>query len=119
MLGTGIISPQFANPEMVEMANFSAEFIRHAGEHLKILGNCFFKFYKINSCCTGKINYMVVSFVEQLKFLFCFENLFFNDQRFSQCNDFRKFNRTIYHFLRNFILNLTFLVILSYQFMLF
>lgn len=39
MLGTGIISPQFSNPEMVEMANFSAEFIRHAGEHLKILGD--------------------------------------------------------------------------------
>ncbi|KAI1707943.1 FAD dependent oxidoreductase domain-containing protein [Ditylenchus destructor] len=37
MLGTGIISQQFSIPEFVEMSAFSAEFIRHAGEHLKIL----------------------------------------------------------------------------------
>uniref|UniRef100_A0A915EPK4 FAD-dependent oxidoreductase domain-containing protein 1 n=1 Tax=Ditylenchus dipsaci TaxID=166011 RepID=A0A915EPK4_9BILA len=39
MLGTGIISQQFSNPEFVDMSIFSAEFIRHAGEHLKILDN--------------------------------------------------------------------------------
>lgn len=45
MLGTGAISQQFSTPEFVEMALFSAEFMRHAGEHLKILGNLFILFY--------------------------------------------------------------------------
>lgn len=39
ILGTGIISQQFSEPEIIEMAAFSAEFIRHAGEHLRILDN--------------------------------------------------------------------------------
>lgn len=38
MLGAGVVSQQFSSPELVEMALFSAEFLRHAGEHLKILG---------------------------------------------------------------------------------
>lgn len=38
MLGAGVITQQFSTPEMVEMAQWSAEFLRHAGEHLKILG---------------------------------------------------------------------------------
>lgn len=38
MLGTGAISQQFSSPELVNMSLFSAEFLRHAGEHLKILG---------------------------------------------------------------------------------
>lgn len=39
MLGSGVITQQFSIPEMVDLAMFSAEFIRHAGEHLKILDN--------------------------------------------------------------------------------
>lgn len=38
MLGTGGISQQFSIPEHIEMSLFSAEFMRHAGEHLQILG---------------------------------------------------------------------------------
>jgi hypothetical protein len=37
-LGTGVVSQQFSVPEMVDLALFSAEFLRHAGEHLRILG---------------------------------------------------------------------------------
>nr|CAD2133635.1 unnamed protein product [Meloidogyne enterolobii] len=39
MLGSGVVSQQFSIPEMVDLANFSAEFFRHAGEHLRILDN--------------------------------------------------------------------------------
>jgi hypothetical protein len=38
LLGTGVVSQQFSIPEMVDLALFAAEFLRHAGEHLKILG---------------------------------------------------------------------------------
>lgn len=38
MLSTGGISQQFSIPEHVEMSLFTAEFLRHAGEHLRILG---------------------------------------------------------------------------------
>ncbi|EYC08778.1 hypothetical protein Y032_0064g3524 [Ancylostoma ceylanicum] len=37
MLSTGGISQQFSIPEHVEMSLFTAEFLRHAGEHLRIL----------------------------------------------------------------------------------
>ncbi|KAK6049561.1 FAD dependent oxidoreductase [Cooperia oncophora] len=39
MLSTGGISQQFSIPEHVEMSLFTAEFLRHAGEHLRILDN--------------------------------------------------------------------------------
>ncbi|KAL3088790.1 hypothetical protein niasHT_023138 [Heterodera trifolii] len=39
LLGSGVITQQFSTPEMIDMAMFSAEFLRHAGEHLKILDN--------------------------------------------------------------------------------
>uniref|UniRef100_A0A915LLA8 FAD dependent oxidoreductase domain-containing protein n=1 Tax=Meloidogyne javanica TaxID=6303 RepID=A0A915LLA8_MELJA len=39
MLGSGVVSQQFSIPEMVDLANFSSEFFRHAGEHLRILDN--------------------------------------------------------------------------------
>ena len=41
MLSNGPITQQFSIPEFVEMSLFSAEFLRHAGEHLKILGKYF------------------------------------------------------------------------------
>lgn len=39
MLSSGPITQQFSIPEFVDMSLFSAEFLRHAGEHLQILGN--------------------------------------------------------------------------------
>jgi hypothetical protein len=39
MLSCGAVSQQFSIPEFVDMSLFSAEFLRHAGEHLKIEGN--------------------------------------------------------------------------------
>ncbi|ETN85165.1 hypothetical protein RB195_021643 [Necator americanus] len=39
MLSTGGISQQFSIPEHIEMSMFTAEFLRHAGEHLRILDN--------------------------------------------------------------------------------
>ncbi|KAK0404837.1 hypothetical protein QR680_017657 [Steinernema hermaphroditum] len=39
MLSTGAISQQFSVPEHIEMSLFTAEFLRHAGEHLRILDN--------------------------------------------------------------------------------
>lgn len=39
MLSTGGISQQFSIPEHIEMSLFTAEFLRHAGEHLRILDN--------------------------------------------------------------------------------
>jgi len=49
MLGSGVVSQQFSIPEMVDLANFSAEFFRHAGEHLRILGFLFkIIFFKFN-----------------------------------------------------------------------
>lgn len=49
MLSSGVVSQQFSVPEMVELSLFSAEFLRHAGEHLKILGKCacFFGYLQI------------------------------------------------------------------------
>jgi len=37
MLSTGELTQQFAIPEFVDMALFSAEFMRHSGKHLQIL----------------------------------------------------------------------------------
>uniref|UniRef100_A0A7E4V1K9 FAD-dependent oxidoreductase domain-containing protein 1 n=1 Tax=Panagrellus redivivus TaxID=6233 RepID=A0A7E4V1K9_PANRE len=39
MLSNGAITQQFSIPEFIDMSLFSAEFLRHAGEHLKILDN--------------------------------------------------------------------------------
>ncbi|KAE9419395.1 hypothetical protein Angca_003329, partial [Angiostrongylus cantonensis] len=39
MLSVGAISQQFSIPEHIEMSLFTAEFLRHAGEHLRILDN--------------------------------------------------------------------------------
>ncbi|XGW16336.1 hypothetical protein V3C99_001641 [Haemonchus contortus] len=39
MLSTGGLSQQFSIPEHIEMSLFTAEFLRHAGEHLRILDN--------------------------------------------------------------------------------
>ncbi|TKR81396.1 hypothetical protein L596_015270 [Steinernema carpocapsae] len=39
MLSTGAISQQFSVPEHIEMSLFTSEFLRHAGEHLRILDN--------------------------------------------------------------------------------
>ncbi|KAE9545976.1 hypothetical protein FO519_010811, partial [Halicephalobus sp. NKZ332] len=39
MLSNGAITQQFSVPEFVDMSLFSAEFLRHAGEHLKVLDN--------------------------------------------------------------------------------
>ncbi|VDN08296.1 unnamed protein product [Thelazia callipaeda] len=39
MLACGGISQQFSIPEHVTMSGFSAEYLRHAGEHLRILDN--------------------------------------------------------------------------------
>lgn len=38
MLSTGGITQQFSIPEFVDMSLFTTEFLRHAGEHLRILG---------------------------------------------------------------------------------
>lgn len=38
MLTCGGISQQFSVPEHVIMSAFAAEYLRHAGEHLRILG---------------------------------------------------------------------------------
>uniref|UniRef100_A0AC35TSI0 DAO domain-containing protein n=1 Tax=Rhabditophanes sp. KR3021 TaxID=114890 RepID=A0AC35TSI0_9BILA len=37
MLDPGTITQQFGHPEMIEMSLFTAEFLRHAGEHLQVL----------------------------------------------------------------------------------
>ncbi|KAI6190960.1 putative fad oxidoreductase [Aphelenchoides bicaudatus] len=37
ILSTGELTQQFALPELVDMGIFSAEFMRHAGEHLQVL----------------------------------------------------------------------------------
>lgn len=50
MLGSGVITQQFAVPEMIELAAFSAEFLRHAGEHLRILGKHHKIAFVINLC---------------------------------------------------------------------
>lgn len=42
MLTCGGLSQQFSIPEHVAMSAFTAEYLRHAGEHLRILGNAFF-----------------------------------------------------------------------------
>jgi FAD-dependent oxidoreductase domain-containing protein 1 len=39
MLSSGPITQQFAIPELIDMSLFSAEFLRHAGEHLQVLDN--------------------------------------------------------------------------------
>uniref|UniRef100_A0A158R5J2 FAD-dependent oxidoreductase domain-containing protein 1 n=1 Tax=Syphacia muris TaxID=451379 RepID=A0A158R5J2_9BILA len=39
MLSYGGISQQFSIPEHIEMSMFTAEFLRHSGEHLRILDN--------------------------------------------------------------------------------
>lgn len=38
MLSCGGISQQYSTPEHVEMSLFTTEFLRHTGEHLRILG---------------------------------------------------------------------------------
>lgn len=38
ILSAGEVTQQFSSPELVEMAMFSSEFMRHASEHLRILG---------------------------------------------------------------------------------
>lgn len=37
-MSAGEVTQQFSHPEMVEMALFSAEFLRHADKHLRIQG---------------------------------------------------------------------------------
>uniref|UniRef100_A0AC34GIG4 FAD dependent oxidoreductase domain-containing protein n=2 Tax=Panagrolaimus sp. ES5 TaxID=591445 RepID=A0AC34GIG4_9BILA len=39
MLSSGPITQQFSIPELIDMSLFSAEFLRHAGEHLQVLDN--------------------------------------------------------------------------------
>lgn len=67
MLSYGGISQQFSIPEHIEMSMFTAEFLRHSGEHLRILGKITILIFVVSSQSIMEMQNLV--FVKRISFI--------------------------------------------------